>query len=329
MPLVQEPAQPRGRAVYFWTLFNPFGDYYRHVRANLVNKSTEMVERLAYGYARDTIARAFPYFGAVNIVKPENLPKRGTNYHVIDPAGTRNWAQVWVRVTPDNPPKLYFYRDWPDCQRFGEWAVPTERQVTEDSKKGWDGEPGPAQAGIGYGVAQYKALLREVERIPLDQPQRDPMREALRAKGVEREPVWERIIDPRAGKSEHAAEQGGTCIVDQFATPTRNAKGEEIEPGIDLTLGNGAEIEEGLGQINERLHWNRELPFDPVMNAPRLYVSSECLQVIWCMENFTGRAGATGAAKDFVDCVRYAIMGDLVHVEPNIEETKWQTAGAY
>lgn len=328
MPFIQEPTTPRSRAIYFFTQMNPFGDYYRQVRANLTNKTTEMVERAAYGYARDTVSRAFPNFGAVNIVKEAALPVRGTNYHIIDPAGTRNWAQAWVRVTADNPPRLYFYRDWPDMQRFGEWAVPTERQVTDDSKKGWDGEPGPAQAGIGYGVAQYKRLFRELETIPEDVVQTDPQRERLRRLNRRREEIEVRIIDPRAGKSEHAAEQGGTCLLDQFAVAQRDAKGELIEEPMTIHLGSAGDIEEGLGQINELLCWNKEQPYEPVMNAPRLYVSERCQQVIWALANYTGRAGATGAAKDFVDVVRYAVMGDLQHVDEERPVVKYQQ-GAY
>lgn len=324
MPFIQEPATPRARAIYFFTACNPFGDYYRQVRANLSNKTTEMIERAAYGYARDTVARAFPNFGAGNIVKPAQLPVKGSNYQIIDPAGTRNWALVWVRVTPDHPPCLYFYRDWPPAQQFGEWAVPTERQVSDDSKKGWDGEPGPAQTGLGYGALQYKRLSRALERIPAEVPQVDPYREALRRKGEESEEIVERYIDPRAGRSEHTAEEGGTCQIDQFARAQKDAKGEIIELPMTLLLGSAGEIEEGYGQINELLYWNKEQPFDPVMNAPRLYVSEDCQQLVWALSNYTGRAGATGAAKDFVDVVRYAVMGDLTYREPERRETRYQ-----
>lgn len=97
---------------------------------------------------------------------------------------------------------------------------------------------------------------------------------------------------------------------------------------MTIHLGSAGDIEEGLGQINELLCWNKEKPYDPVMNAPRLYVSERCQQVIWALANYTGRAGATGAAKDFVDVVRYAVMGDLQHVDAERPAVKYQQ-GAY
>ena len=41
-------------------------------------------------------------FSNVNLVEPDKLPEIGTNYHFVDPAGARNWAMLWVRVTPGN-----------------------------------------------------------------------------------------------------------------------------------------------------------------------------------------------------------------------------------
>ncbi len=51
-----------------------------------------------------------------------------------------------------------------------------------------------------------------------------------------------------------------------------------------------------------------------ITRPPRLYVTDNCKQVIWMLENYTGKAGETGASKDPCDTVRYMASAELVHV---------------
>lgn len=257
MPYIVEPFFEKSRAIYFHSILNPFGGHYENIRSLCQGKPSEYVERRAYGFSRDVAERRFPYFGTWNIIKPEELPATGTNYLFTDPAGGRNWATVWVRVAPGNPPKFYFYRDWPSEQIYGEWAVPTEREITADTLRGWDGDPGPAQRSLGYGIVQYKQLFLREERFHAHVKdgiiiERDPYRRALvldlaLSQGMTheqtpdgatfrichpggepvntpatwtatlQEAVQERYIDSRAGKNKVTAEKGGTCIVDELA----------------------------------------------------------------------------------------------------------------
>ena len=326
MPYIRECQFPgiKAFAIYYFSLFNKFGPsvdrtYYDEIKALCEGKASEYVERVAYGFARDSVARAFPKFGAWNIVKREHLPAVGTNYFFTDPAGARNWATIWVRVTGTGD--HYIYRDWPDAQTFGEWAVPTEREVNENQRLGWDGDPGPAQNGLGMGVVKYKQTFLERERVKLET--KDPYGQKLLERtrqqngdlGSVQEAIAERYIDSRAGASEHIAEKGGTCIIDEFSEAQCAPDGKLLGPPMELIPASGVNEDEGLGVVNELLDWNQELPLMPLMNAPKLYVSEDCLQVIWMFENYTGRGGPKGAAKDFADLVRYMALAKLFHVE--------------
>jgi len=329
MPYIRECKFPgiKAFAIYFFTRFNRFGPapgrtYYDEVRELCEGKASEYVERVAYGFARDSVARAFPKFGPWNIVKRRQLPANGTNYFFTDPAGSRNWATIWVRVARDGT--HYIYRDWPDAQTYGEWAVPTEREVNESARSGWDGDPGPAQNGMGFGIVKYKNLFLERERVPvrhsdnadpyhaklLEQAQRDnrPLESVS-------EEIVERYIDPRAGASEHLAEKGGTCIIDEFAEPQYGPDGRLLAPMMGLIPASGVQEDEGLGVVNELLDWNQEQPLVTLMNEPKLYVCEDCQQVIWALENYTGRGGPKGACKDFADLLRYMALAKLEFVE--------------
>lgn len=320
MPYIRECVFPgvKAMAIYYFTLFNKFGPspgrtYYDEVKALCDGKASEYIERVAYGMARDSVARAFPKFGAHNIVRREHLPAVGTNYFFTDPAGARNWASLWVRVTPAGD--HYIYRDWPDCQTFGEWAVPTEREVNESNRAGWDGDPGPAQSGMGYGTVKYKQTFLEKEEVRMKNEEADPYRKRLqeqarKAGAAVSEEIAERYIDPRAGASEHHAEQGGTCIIDEFAEEQKAGDGSTVA-AMEFIPASGVNEDEGLNMVNELLDWNPEQPLVPILNAPKLYVCADALQVVWMFENFTGRGGAKGACKDFADLVRYMALAKL------------------
>jgi len=219
MPYIVEPLFEKSRAIYFHSILNPFGNHYVNIKALCQSKPSEYIERRAYGYSRDVAERRFPYFGAWNIVSPDNLPSTGTNYMFTDPAGGRNWATIWVRVVPGNPPKYYVYRDWPQEQVYGEWAVPTEREITADTRRGWDGDPGPAQRSLGYGHVEYKQLFLREETI-----------EARVKNGVilERDPYRRRLVEEKALED-------GLNIAD-VESPSKSAStGGYSRPWIDST----------------------------------------------------------------------------------------------
>jgi hypothetical protein len=349
MPTVMECSRPRTRAIFFFREDNPFARYADHA-AEIRSKPETVIMRDSYGWAVDVRHRAFPKFGAVHIIKPEHLPSDGTNYMFTDPAGARRWATIWVRVDPRA--YLFIYRDWPDKARYGDWAVPSDRDEEPD------GRAGPAQQSDGMGVTGYKELFLNEETVTLEisghgewvesDPYRrklgdDVMLNARKSRAAPgrwnpsdarevrsqlasplREEILSRRVDPRAAGSEHAQEQGAKTVVDLFAERVVGPAGEITEPmmlepaysGRSVGVGENAQIGTGLAEVNELLDWDPLDPNGPVpgINEPRLYVSTECEQVIWMMQTYTARGGAKGGCKDFADLVRYMALADLQYI---------------
>jgi hypothetical protein len=341
MPYIQIPFFAKSRAVYFHTRFNSFTttggrSYYDQVKELCEGKEETFIERIAYGVARNTIAVALPRFGVWNVIKEPSLPAVGTNYQLTDPHGARNWASIWVRVSADNPPEIYIYRDWPDEQRYGAWAIASSKPGT------FDGDIGPAQQSLGYGVSKFKETFLTAEKISpvigggqiADQdPQHRRALEKLLAKGGWRaapyppaaadslktvdlsEGICARFIDPRAGRNPHAEESGGTCLIDQFAEEQRDRKSDVVTgPRMIFLPWSGVEERFGLTAINTLLEFDHDQPLVPLLNAPRLFVADRCRQVIWAMSTYTGRDGTTAACKDFIDLVRAAALAPLRHI---------------
>ena len=288
MPYRMEAERNDWGAICFFSEFNPFGENYVNVKAFCSGKTSDVIMENAYGYARDTRHKAFPTFGSWNVIKRKNLPSKMTRYMLTDPGdASRNWATIWVGV--DARGWHYIYRDWPDEQTYGEWAVPS------DDPKQPDGKRGPAQRSLGFGTKQLAATWREWER------------RAARLEGEKEEIIFDRYIDPRAASNPHIEEQGGTDLYRQFA---------ELDEPMIFNGWAGKRMEAGYTAVNALLYWDRDLPLSPI-NAPKLYVSEECKQVRWMFANFTGLGGERAGSKDFADLVRGMALADLQYYEEN------------
>jgi len=183
------------------------------------------------------------------------------------------------------------------------------------------------------GIVKYKQVFLECERVKSGKREsgkagnEDPYHARLLAKvkGSKEEvyeEIAERYIDPRAGASEHMAEKGGTCIIDEFDEPQYDSTGKLIGPPMEFIPASGVNEDEGLSAVNDLLDWNQEQPLMPILNAPRLFVCEDAMQVRWMFENYTGRGGAKGACKDFADLARYMALGKLSHVDELLSRGK-------
>ena len=172
VPFIQDGSDETRKVVYFHSDLTPFrsgGRRYSDLVAELVvGKTKAYVLAVYYGFTLDVSGRAWPkYSRQTHMVPATILPARGSNFLFIDPAGGRSWFFIWVRVAPGNPRTLWIYRDWPDKRRHGEWAVPTSRQLSAESRRGRDGDAGPAQRNPGWGVARYKQQILREETIEM------------------------------------------------------------------------------------------------------------------------------------------------------------------
>ena len=331
MPVTGTCSWPRAKAVYFHIDRQCVNNYYEIVRRDCEGRTTEYIERIAYGYSRDNVNRQFGNFGPWNIITADKLPEGGTDYLVVDPAENKPYCFIYVRVTrglADDKPIYYVWRDWPDLTSFGEWATPTERETTEDTRKGWDGDKGPAQDNLNMGFSDYKRVWSMIETVlPESQGgvEKDPKRRALQLKGVRKMEIFERIIDSRAGPAPMMDAAGQTCPVMKFAEEHTDGATGEVLPGVYFRMAIGDRID--LNLIKDLLEYRRDAE-GRFTQLPRLYVTENCGQLIWALENYTGRSKGEGACKDFVDCLRYAVGSELRHVDgsgfssvrPGVEE---------
>jgi hypothetical protein len=279
MPYVLRCARENARVIYYFGQFNPYSPYDELVKT-CKGVSTIEIKQRAFGWAENVADAPFPRFGEQNIVPHERVPKEGTNYMVVDPAGARNWFMIWARVVngPDGRPQIFIYREWPD-QSFGEWALEGEKP---------DGRRGPAQtSGAGRGIIEYKHLIRDLEG---------------------KEQVFQRYIDPRAGTQAVQAEEQGTSVIDMMAQDHPGCPAMVFVPSV------AKGIDEGVALINSWLAWN---PAEPMtaLNQPQLYVSEHCRNLIWSLKEWTGLDGDKGASKDPIDCLRYLATEDPQHIE--------------
>jgi len=206
LPHIQLSNKRNASIHYFHTKDNPFSGYER-LASDLKNESREKILIRAYGVPVKSQATKFPKFNKeVNVVPHETIPTKGiTRYHIIDPAGSKNWFMSWIAV--DGSGTYYVYREWPDTT-IGEWA---------EWKNGkW--ASGEGAKGLGYGMKDYVDLIHELEGD---------------------EEIYGRIIDPRLGAAKYQAQDGSSSIIEDLAENDIiciPAPGLDIEDGLQALI---------------------------------------------------------------------------------------------
>lgn len=266
MPYIADCSKGSASVIWFHSILNRYSPF-EQIKLALRGRGPYEVKIRAYGWAESLAGSQFPRFGEPNIIPANQVPKEGTNYMAVDPAGSRNWFMVWMRVDKDG--NKYVYREWPDIS-MGEWALPSEKP---------DGRPGPAQKqGAGMGLNEIKEHIKDLEGG---------------------EEVNERFIDPRAAGSPVINKEGGTTLLQLLD--------EEPNP-MYFTPAAGLRLEEGISIINDWFSYDQNQPISTV-NQPKLFISEDCKNLMWCLREWTGSDGEKGSSKDPIDALRYiAVM---------------------
>lgn len=289
--------------IYFFTEMNPWSGYEQQKKV-AARATTEEKERRFYGWSRQLVGKRFPKFGGWNIVK--EIPKDVTRYVVMDPGPGRNAFIIWVAV--DRYRRHWIYREWPDVETYGEWAV------TSETKNKWDGDMGPAQKPLGKGVKGYKEIMLNAEG--------NTWTGTHWQTGPTTETIFIRYGDPRAMADPSGVEEGqeGSNMFSRFVEEQKDEKGNVIGPSMDFLPAPGYHIERGVEMINDLLDkYNPDEPPTAMLNEPGLFVHERCKNVIWAMNNWTGIDGEKGASKDPVDTVRYMATADLQFHDPKMQ----------
>lgn len=271
--------------MWFHSQLNPYNPF-EQLKKTLLGKKPYEIKIRAYGWADNISGSQFPRFNPqTNVIKEDQVPTEGTNYMVVDPAGARNWFMLWLRVAEDG--NMYVYREFPNSSE-GEWALPSADA---------DGKAGTAQRnGAGRSLADYKSLILELE---------------------DKEEIWERYIDPRAGGSKAITEDGGTTLIEML---------DDGDVPMNFQPSAGVRIEQGVALINDGFAYDMNYEISP-LNKPKLYISEACQNLIYCVQEWTGQDGEKGATKDPIDCLRYLMV---MNPEYNTNKTfKGYGGGSY
>jgi phage terminase large subunit-like protein len=295
VPRVMKCLEDGKAVVFFYSSDNPFGNPKR-VWEEIRGKNIFYRRERFYGLANKTAACLFPKFGKAHIVPASAVPKVGTRYMVVDPCSGRNFFMLWGIRTPQG---LTINREWPGTIEIpgygapGLWAIP-------DGKKA-DGRPGPAQKALGFGLLAYK---REIARLEGWKVRKKGGGEETDVRewdqfGPADERIALRFMDSRFADSKIIGDVGSKTLLDEF---------EEIGLSFLPTCTEGASrISEGVAIINDWLDYDETKEVD-YFNRPRLFVSDECVNLIFALQNWTGQDGTSGACKDPVDCLRYLLL---------------------
>lgn len=266
MPYIAECSKGSANVIWFHSILNRYSPF-DQIKLALRGRGPYEVKIRAYGWAESLAGSQFPRFGEANIIPADQVPEEGTNYMAVDPAGSRNWFMVWLRI--DEFGNKFVYREWPDIS-MGEWALPSEKA---------DGRPGPAQKqGAGMGLTEIKEHILTLEGG---------------------EEIAERYIDPRAAGSPVINKEGGTTLLQLL---------DEEPCAMYFTPAAGLRLEEGISIINDWFSYDQNQEISAI-NQPKLFVSEECHNLMWCLREWTGLDNEKGASKDPIDALRYiAVM---------------------
>lgn len=300
-----------GHVVYFHAMHdNPFTNRQAWLK-EFGNQSRKQMRRRGEGIAEQAFGVAFPIFNSeVHVVDPSRIPSEGTRYHFCDPSAGKPWCNIYILVDPRGT--RWIYMEWPcpliyvpGVGYIGEWAV--SDPDTDETKQRADGYPGPGQDYLNWGVARYK---QEFERIESGESIEGLIDlKGAHGSGVKVE-VFERQMDSRArSRKLDARGETGTSLVELC---------EEVDLYFEAASGKRIGIGDGSGDgidlVSDWFYYDTERPLEPFTNEPKTYISSECLNLIWALEHWTGKDGQKGACKDWIDLLRYAAEADPVYV---------------
>jgi len=251
VPYVQRSKRHNASIHYFHSQDNPFGGYDR-IKQTLINKPREEILIRAYGVPVKSHATKFPKFNkVVNVVSPDKVPKHNvTRYHIIDPAGAKNWFMAWIAV--DETGTFWVYREWPGVD-VGDWA----------EWKGGKWVPGDGAKGQGFGIKDYVDLINQTE---------------------EGETIFERLIDPRLGAARYQAQDGSSSIIadlNDAGVVCLPAPGLEIDDGLQALIGKMAwDTTKPMDSVN-RPHFYVSSDCENIIQALSEYTGDGGLKEAW------------------------------------------------
>jgi len=264
------------RLYYFWTEDNPFIPTKQFLK-DLRSRSDEEKLARAHGIPTKAMASKFAKFDeTVHVL--DRMPWQDESIE-----DRKNYTRYMVVDPAGNKP---WFIIWAAVDIAGKVYV--YKEWPDSSFGNWaepaetpEGKAGAAQKPLGYGINDYVEVFKEAEQ------------------GDE---IVERLIDPRLSQAKTPSRDGATTLLTELE-----------DAGYTFIPAPGIDIEDGIALINDRLGYDNLKPIGAT-NSPKLYISSECVNLIDAMKNYSGYSREE-AYKDPIDCLRYLLVSGASHID--------------
>lgn len=287
LPVVQESLSRPGTIIYYFWTEDNSFIDTSDFRNKLLGRSKDEVFARAYGVPTKSMTSVFPGFNKEVNVIPHQKLPWTNN---VDYNVTR-----YMVLDPAGSKNWFML--WVAIDAAGTWWVYREWPDYDDwalPGTGPEGKAGPAQKGSKRGINDYVELMKHCE---------------------EGEIIFERFIDPRLGAAEKQSADGATTIISELD-----------DAGMVFLPAPGVEIENGIQLINGLFSYDESKPISS-LNAPKIYISERCQNLIYSLQEYTAKGGKDEATKDPIDCLRYLLVSQCSFVDPHahkqIDDRTW------
>jgi len=228
---------------------------------------------------------------------------------------------------------VYLYREWPGNYAVPGIGVPGPWTIPSGKKDGVnDGAPGEGQKpSFGFGGLRYKFEIARLERWAdfrkWSGNQRTEDRGQRSDRGGEEYPKDEDLELWRCDYLNGAEEEMAMRYIDSRAASAPRIEKDRPETlqtqfddiGLIFNLTPGVDIADGVSAINSALDYEEsdDRPEKRFLNPPHFFVSEDCENSIYALENWMNADGQSGACKDPIDLIRYFFMAECEDVGVN------------
>lgn len=275
LPVIQESLSRPGLGIFYFWTEDNTFIDTQDFMDKVKLRPREEILARAYGIPTKSISGAFPAFD-----RDTNVIKESDLPWVKNPD-----YKVTRYMALDPAGSKNWFMLWLAVDEDGTWWVYREWPDYDD----WavpgntiEGKPGPAQKGSKKGINDYVEIIKQLEGD---------------------EVIFERFIDPRLGAAEKQSLDGAVTIISDLDSLNMAF---HPAPGVD--------IENGLQLITNKLSYDEQKPRSSI-NAPHLYIVDTCENLIFAMQEYTGKGGKNEATKDPIDCLRYIAVSNPEFLE--------------
>ena len=270
LPVMQESLSRPGAAIFYFWTEDNKFIDTSDFLMKIRGRSRDEILARAYGIPVKSISGAFPAFN-----KEHNVVAAKDLPWVRNPD-----YKVTRYMAIDPAGSKNWFMLWVAVDADNTWWVYREWPDYDDwalPGSSAEGKAGPAQKGSRKGIKDYVEMIRDLEGD---------------------EEIFERFIDPRLGAAEKQSADGAVTIISQLD-----------DEDMTVVPAPGVDVDNGLQLISNQLAFDEAKPISSV-NAPHLFISEECQNFIFAMQEYTAKGGKDEATKDPIDCLRYIAVSN-------------------